>query len=54
MDGLHSIGQKAIPTWTYHLCDKEAGSQMWCDLISAMLEKQTNDAEELGIEKSSD
>jgi 3-phosphoinositide dependent protein kinase-1 len=35
---------------TYHLCDKEAGSQMWCDLISAMLEKQSSDAKVLGVE----
>ena len=27
----------------YHLSDKEAGSQMWVDLISAMLEKQKAD-----------
>ena len=28
---------------SYHLTDKEAGSQMWADLIFAMLEKQAHD-----------
>lgn len=32
---------------TYHLCDKEAGSQMWVDLINAMIEKQKHDMKEL-------